>query len=76
MRKAFLSLILTGLMLSGCSALMPTQDIQSRDAQGDYPNINAVPQGETKILTPEERDKITQELNAARAKNKPAKEAQ
>jgi hypothetical protein len=71
-RKPFLCLTLLGLVLSGCSALMPTKDIESTDAKGNYPNVGEVPQGETKVLTPEEREKMVKELSAARDKNKKA----
>ena len=66
--KRFLCLMLAGFMLSGCSALMPTKDIPSDDPKGDYPAIGAVPPGETKVLTPEEREKMVDELMKARDK--------
>jgi hypothetical protein len=72
MRKPLLCLTLLGLALSGCSALMPTREIESVDAKGDYPQIGAVPAGETKVLTPEEREKMIKELSKARDKNKNA----
>jgi hypothetical protein len=72
MRKPLLCLILLGLGLSGCSAVMPTREIESADAKGDYPKIGEVPPGETKVLTPEERQKMTDELTKARDKNKKA----
>lgn len=64
-------LLLAG-SLAACSAIMPTRDIPSQDAQGSYPQIGAVPEGETKTLSEEEREKMKADLDAARDKNKKA----
>ncbi len=72
MRKPSLCLILISLVFSGCSALMPTKDIESKDATGEYPLIGDLPPGETKTLSPEERDKMVKDLTVAREKNKKA----
>ena len=68
--------ILTAIMLftllSACSAVMPTRDIESKDANGSYPLIGAVPLSDPQMLSESERSKITSELTAARAANKAA----
>lgn len=51
---------------------MPTRDTPSQDAEGEYPAIGAVPQGEANNISEAEREKLTQELTAAREKNKKA----